>query len=63
MERTERDLRRIFPEKSWRDLHLQIIYFGRQHCPARTHDLSTCPICSWAATKARIESERPTRKR
>ena len=29
---------------------LQIIMFGREHCPARWHDLSTCPICGWAAT-------------
>ena len=43
--RTERDLKRTFPEPRWNDLHLQIIMFGREHCPARWHDLSTCPIC------------------
>ncbi len=53
VERTERDLKRVFPRASWNKLHLQIIYFGRQHCPARGHDLSQCPICSWAASKAR----------
>ena len=58
VERTERDLKAVFPKKSWNDLHLQIIFFGREHCPARWHDLSTCPICSWAATKKRIEEER-----
>ena len=58
VERTERDLKAVFPRKSWNDLHLQIIFFGREHCPARWHDLSTCPICSWAATKKRIEEER-----
>ena len=58
VERTERDLKAIFPKESWNDLHLQIIFFGREHCPARWHDLSTCPICSWAATKKRIEEER-----
>ena len=52
--RTERDLKRTFPEPRWNDLHLQIIMFGREHCPARWHDLSTCPICGWAATKKRI---------
>ncbi|MFT5285935.1 MAG: endonuclease-3 [Planctomycetota bacterium] len=55
---TERDLKKIFPRESWIKLHLQIIYFGRQYCPARGHDLSQCPICSWAATKARISKER-----
>ena len=58
VERTERDLKAVFPRESWNDLHLQIILFGREHCPARWHDLSTCPICSWAATKKRIEEER-----
>ena len=57
VERTERDLKRVFPEDAWNDLHLQIIFFGREHCPARGHDLSTCPICSWAASKARIRAE------
>ena len=54
---TEKDLKKVFPRKDWNRLHLQIIYFGRAHCPARWHDLTTCPICSWAATKKRIEEE------
>jgi len=54
---TERDLKQLFPRASWNDLHLQIIYFGREHCPARRHDLSQCPICSWAASKKRIAEE------
>ena len=58
---TEQDLRRIFPESSWNRLHLQMIYFGREHCPALYHDLSGCPICAWAATKKRIEEERKKR--
>ena len=49
VERTERDLKAIFPESAWNRLHLQIIYFGREHCPARGHDPARCPICSWAA--------------
>jgi endonuclease-3 len=49
VERTERDLKRIFPEDVWIRLHLQIILFGREHCPALRHDTSRCPICSWAA--------------
>jgi endonuclease-3 len=54
---TERDLKKIFPKDRWNDLHLQIIYFGREYCPARGHDLSTCQICGWAATKKRIREE------
>jgi endonuclease III len=60
---TEMDLRRAFPETSWNKLHLQMIYFGREHCPALYHDLSECPICGWAATKARAASELRTRPR
>ena len=43
---TEKDLKNLFPMNTWNKLHLQIIYFGREHCPARGHDFSTCPICS-----------------
>lgn len=46
VEQTERDLKRLFPESSWNLLHLQIIYFGREYCPARGHDPAKCPICS-----------------
>lgn len=53
----ERDLTRIFPRDAWNKLHLQIIYFGRSHCPALRHDLTQCPICGWAATKARVAEE------
>ena len=55
--RTERDLKKIFSEGTWIRRHLQIIYFGREHCPALRHDLSQCPICSWASTKTRIREE------
>ena len=57
VEKTEQDLKAVFPRESWAKLHLQIIYFGREHCPARGHDLSQCPICSWAATAKRIAEE------
>ena len=57
VERTEADLKRIFPRQAWNKLHLQIIFFGREYCPARFHDLKECPICSWAATKKRINDE------
>ena len=63
VEKTERDLKAVFPRESWAKLHLQIIYFGREHCPARGHDLSSCKICSWAATTKRIrEEERKNRR-
>jgi endonuclease-3 len=54
---TERDLKKLFPAESWGRVHLQIILFGREHCPALRHDLTRCPICSWAASKRRVASE------
>jgi len=57
VERTERDLKRVFPEESWARAHLQIIYFGREHCPALWHDLDACAICSWAASAKRKREE------
>lgn len=56
VERTERDLKAVFSKDTWNRRHLQIIFFGREHCPALRHDLALCPICSWAATKARIRA-------
>ncbi|HSP17474.1 MAG TPA: endonuclease III [Thermoanaerobaculia bacterium] len=44
---TEHDLKKLFPEDEWGRRHLQIIYFGREYCPARNHDRDRCPICSW----------------
>ncbi len=55
---TEHDLKRTFSQSEWNRLHLQIIFFGREYCPARRHDLVKCPICSWAATKKRIALEK-----
>jgi len=43
---TERDLKRLIPEEKWKDVHLQMIYFGRTYCPARGHKWEKCPICS-----------------
>jgi endonuclease-3 len=57
VEQTEHDLKKLFPQDSWGRVHLQMILFGRQHCPARGHDLTACPICSWAASKARVQRE------
>lgn len=48
--RTEKDLKQLFPPEKWNKLHLQIIYFGRQYCPARGHNPQLCPICSQIET-------------
>ena len=50
---TERDLKQLFPEQDWNRLHLQMIYFGREHCPARRHDPSLCPICHWVVVDSK----------
>jgi len=42
---TEKDLKRLFPISKWSKLHLQIIFFGREYCPAKRHDPKQCPIC------------------
>jgi endonuclease-3 len=45
VEQTEKDLKKIIPISKWNKAHLQIIYFGREYCPARGHHWQTCPIC------------------
>lgn len=50
VEQTEADLKALYPKKAWNRLHLQIITFGREYCPARSHVSANCPICSWAAS-------------
>jgi endonuclease-3 len=55
--RTEADLKKLFAPQYWNALHLQIIYFGREHCPALRHDHAQCPICSWAMSQARARRE------
>ena len=47
VEQTERDLKKVFPREEWSRRHLQIIYFGREYCPARGHEKERCPVCSW----------------
>ncbi|MDF1836668.1 MAG: endonuclease III [Planctomycetota bacterium] len=63
VERTESDLKALFPRESWNALHLQIIFFGREYCPARYHDLAGCPICSFTSTKKRRLEEARRDKR
>ncbi|MBM5816891.1 MAG: endonuclease III [Cyanobacteria bacterium K_Offshore_surface_m2_239] len=43
--RTETDLKRLFPREAWNRLHLQIIFYGREHCTARGCDGTVCPLC------------------
>lgn len=45
VDKTEKDLKAVFPKESWNKVHLQIIFFGRKYCPARGHDALACPIC------------------
>jgi len=42
----EKDLKKLFLKKNWNKVHLQIIYFARSFCPARSHKIDQCPICS-----------------
>jgi endonuclease III len=51
VEVTEADLKKLFPKDKWNKLHLQIIFFGREYCPARGHVPTECPICKDYATK------------
>lgn len=46
VEKTEADLKKVFPKSTWNRLHLQIIYFAREYCQARGHSIEECPICS-----------------
>ncbi len=46
VEKTEKDLKSIFPKYLWNKLHLQIIFFGREYCPARGHNPFNCPLCA-----------------
>ena len=57
VEKTELDLKKIWTEDQWNRRHLQIIFFGREHCPARNHSLKDCLICSWAASQKKIREE------
>ena len=52
VQKTEKDLKAVFPKESWNKLHLQIIFFGREYCPARGHNSSSCPVCSVIGRKS-----------
>lgn len=60
VEQTEKDLKRLFPRERWNLLHLQIIYYGREHCTARGCDGTVCEICRACYPKRKKKVE--TRK-
>lgn len=45
VDRTEADLKRLFPRDHWNALHLRIIFYGREHCTARGCDGTRCVLC------------------
>lgn len=47
----EGDLKALFPPSSWGKIHLQIIHYARKYCPARAHQIHSCPICSFIASE------------
>ena len=49
VEQTERDLKNLFPREHWNQLHLRIIFYGREHCTARGCDGTGCEICRTVA--------------
>ncbi|KAK4532190.1 hypothetical protein CCYA_CCYA11G3047 [Cyanidiococcus yangmingshanensis] len=64
VEETETILKSVFQDPStWAELHVRMILFGREYCPAVKHDMDACPICSWAAVpEARRANKRSPRK-
>ena len=56
--KTEKDLKALFPRQAWQKRHLQMIYFGREYCPARGHDPASCPVCSKYGRRDLFEKNR-----
>ena len=56
VEQTEKDAKRLFPKEKWNKLHLQIIFYGREYCPARGFVLENCPITKKFGRKSFINS-------
>ena len=52
---TERDLKELFPKELWNRRHLQIIFYGREYCPARGHVVADCPICAMVAEQEVVD--------
>ena len=62
---TEKDAKRLFPEETWNDLHLQMIWYGREYCQARGWDLSKDIITQTVGRKSVLEEydkKTPVRK-
>jgi len=57
---TEADLKKLYAPAHWNALHLQFIYFGREHCPALRHVAAACLICSWAGKRERSAAQAPS---
>ncbi len=51
VDQTEKDLKRLFPKELWNKAHLQIIFYGREFCPARGHNIENCIICKTISSK------------
>ena len=51
VDQTEKDLKRVFPKELWNKAHLQIIFYGREFCPARGHNIENCIICKTIHSK------------
>ena len=58
VEQTERDLKKLFPRDRWNQLHLRIIFYGREHCTARGCDGTICEICSSVRRERRAGQRR-----
>ena len=63
VEQTEKDAKRLFPESSWNKLHLQIIYYGREYCPARGWDLDKDVITRTIGRRSVINEYEKKRKK
>ncbi len=60
---TERDAKRLFPEERWNDLHLQIIWYGREYCPARGWDIEKDIITKTIGRKSVLRKQRAEKQR
>jgi endonuclease-3 len=61
VEQTEADLKKLFPGEKWGRVHIQLIYYGRQYCPARGHRLERCAICRRYGVASRLGLGNPAR--
>ena len=59
VEKTEADLKKVFPREKWNKLHLQIIFYGREYCKARGHNPYACPICAEYGRKSMFKGFEP----